>query len=204
MNNSLRFDPIPVVAPIADGIAGPIAAPLAASIVGLIAAFTVPGAYAVDYLTIEQAQQAMFAQATAFEALPVDLQSAQLQAIAERAGPGLRPTGLAIWRARQGDTTLGYVVRDAVIGKFELISYAVAFGTDGKIRDVEILSYREAHGAEVRNASWREQFVGKSAAQSLSVGTDIDNISGATLSCTHLTEGIRRLASVVQVLGLHG
>ena len=100
---------------------------------------------------------------------------------------------------RQGGAPAGYVVIDNVIGKFELITYAVALGTDGAIRQIEILSYRESHGGEIRLPAWRKQFVGKSLAAPLRVGADIANISGATLSSTHVTDGVRRIAAVVQV-----
>jgi Na+-transporting NADH:ubiquinone oxidoreductase subunit NqrC len=66
--------------------------------------------------------------------------------------------------------------------------------------DIEILSYREGHGGEVRTKAWRQQFVGKSANAPLAVGDDIANISGATLSCTHLTDGIRRIAVYARIV----
>jgi Na+-translocating ferredoxin:NAD+ oxidoreductase RnfG subunit len=106
--------------------------------------------------------------------------------------------------ARHGDTTLGVVVADAVIGKFELISYAVGIDGDGAIRQVEILSYRESHGGEIRLPAWRRQFVGKTQAAPLRVGDDIANISGATLSCTHVTEGVRRIVAVVALARRNG
>jgi hypothetical protein len=89
---------------------------------------------------------------------------------------------------------------DDVIGKFERITYAAALGADGAISGVEILSYRESHGFEVRLPPWRRQFVGKGPAAPLQVGVDIANISGATLSCQHLTEGVRRIVAVVDAL----
>ena len=45
----------------------------------------------------------------------------------------------------------------------------------------------------MRELKWRNQFVGKTAASALEVGTDIGNISGATLSVRHVTDGIKRL-----------
>jgi Na+-transporting NADH:ubiquinone oxidoreductase subunit NqrC len=106
--------------------------------------------------------------------------------------------------ARHGDATLGVVVADAVIGKFELISYAVGIDGDGAIRQIEILSYRESHGGEIRLPAWRRQFVGKTQAAPLRVGDDIANISGATLSCTHVTEGVRRIVAVVALARRNG
>jgi Na+-translocating ferredoxin:NAD+ oxidoreductase RnfG subunit len=87
-----------------------------------------------------------------------------------------------------------------------LISYAVGLQSDASIRQVEILSYRESHGMEIKNANWRKQFVGKSVnsgnnhAEGLSIGDGIANISGATLSCTHVTDGVRRIAAIAQVV----
>ena len=100
--------------------------------------------------------------------------------------------------ARRGDATLGYIVADQVVGKFELIGYAVGIGLDGAVRQVEILSYRESHGGEIRLAAWRRQFAGKTADSPLRIGDDIANISGATLSCSHVTEGVRRIVAVVE------
>jgi Na+-translocating ferredoxin:NAD+ oxidoreductase RnfG subunit len=105
--------------------------------------------------------------------------------------------------AKRGGATLGFVVTDDVIGKVELISYAVGIALDGSIKQVEILAYRESHGYEIRLPAWRRQFVGKGSEAALRVGDDIANISGATLSCNHVTDGVRRIVAVV-ALARHG
>jgi Na+-transporting NADH:ubiquinone oxidoreductase subunit NqrC len=51
----------------------------------------------------------------------------------------------------------------------------------------------------VRNLKWRDQFVGKTAADPPELNTNIVNISGATMSCQHVTEGIRRLLALYEV-----
>ncbi len=55
------------------------------------------------------------------------------------------------------------------------------------------MEYNESYGYEVRDAAWRQQFVGKSAASSLQLNADIKNISGATLSSKHVTDGVKRV-----------
>ena len=65
------------------------------------------------------------------------------------------------------------------------------------VKQIEILTYRESHGGEIRLPAWRRQFVGKTSAAPLRIGDDIANISGATLSCTHLAEGVRRVVAIV-------
>jgi Na+-translocating ferredoxin:NAD+ oxidoreductase RnfG subunit len=99
--------------------------------------------------------------------------------------------------ATQAGKVLGYVVVDNVVGKFELITYAVGLSVDGVVKQVEILSYRESHGGEIRLPAWRQQFLGKGAQAPIKTGQDIANISGATLSCSHVAEGIKRIVSVV-------
>jgi Na+-translocating ferredoxin:NAD+ oxidoreductase RnfG subunit len=167
----------------------------------LLGAALVPGiVHAVEYLSVQQAQALMFADATAFTPVFVSLKPEQLAQLAQRAGGPARMGAWRVWQARRDDTLLGYVVTDAVIGKFELIDYAVALSPTGEIRDVEVLAYRESHGQEVRGQAWRAQFAGKSASAPLRVGEDVQNISGATLSCTHLTDGIHRIAAMIQLI----
>lgn len=65
---------------------------------------------------------------------------------------------------------------------------------------MEVTAYRESHGAEIRNAAWRRQFSGRKGPGQLRFGDDIRNISGATLSCQHVTEGVQRLSALLALL----
>lgn len=162
------------------------------------AAALLPAAvFAVDYLSVAEASRLLFPDAERFDARTIDLDAAQLQSL-DRRGVRARSARWNALVARRGDATLGYVVADQVVGKFELIGYAVGIGLDGAVRQVEILSYRESHGGEIRLAAWRRQFAGKTADSPLRIGDDIANISGATLSCSHVTEGVRRIVAVVE------
>jgi Na+-translocating ferredoxin:NAD+ oxidoreductase RnfG subunit len=134
---------------------------------------------ATQYLTVEQAQKALFPDADAFVATPV------------RVKPELRA-----WAASRGGVLLGHIMVDEVIGKHELITYALGVGADGAVRNVEIMDYREARGGEVRDPRWRAQFKGKRSDSPLRLEEDIQNLSGATLSCRHITEGVRRLLAI--------
>jgi len=149
---------------------------------------------AAAFTTADDFAKRSFPAATAFrEVLVTPTPDEAASLAAPGAPPRLGP--LRTIEARQGDATLGRVVVDAVIGKFEQIDYAVALGTDGKVMGIEILTYRESHGSEVRLPAWRNQFVGKGPADPLRVGADIGNISGATLSCSHITEGVHRIVA---------
>lgn len=154
----------------------------------LVALMASAPARATVYLSIEDAQQAMFG-ASAMTAQPLTLDATQMKAIEQASGVPVRGSLLRVWRAADG----GWFLLDAVIGKSELISYAIGLDADGRVKQVEVLEYRESHGGEIRYPGWRKQFVNKKPGDELRVGDDIQGISGATLSCEHVTDGIRRL-----------
>jgi hypothetical protein len=135
----------------------------------LVASVAAP-AYAVQYLSVAQAQKLAFPSATNF--ISVDSRA---------------------WKAEAGGSALGLFVLDHVIGKHLYIDYAVALDTGGRVKRVDILQYRESFGGEVREASWLAQFVGKGSGSALKVGQDVRNISGATLSSLHVTEGVKKI-----------
>lgn len=148
-------------------------------------------AWATQYLSVAEAQRAMFAEADAFRALaPVDAALAT-----ELGGAGWSPQ---LFEADKGGVRLGWFIVDRVIGKTELITYALALDAAGAVKSIEILDYRETHGSEVRLAAWRKQFVGKTAQEPVQLDRDIKNISGATLSSRHVTEGVHRLLQLYE------
>ncbi|WP_306591018.1 FMN-binding protein [Geothrix sp. 21YS21S-4] len=142
--------------------------------------------FATDYLTPDQAARGMFPQA--------DL----IEPFAFTPGSGFAAFRGQVLVAKQGGKSLGHVVIDNVMGRSERITLAVGVGTDGAVRRVEILSYRESHGQEVRMPAWRRQFEGKTAAAPLAVGRDIAPISGATISSNSVTDGVRRALAMLK------
>jgi hypothetical protein len=160
--------------------------------VAAVAAVCAP-AQALVYLSVEQAQAAMFGD-EALVPLPLALTEAQRAAVEKDAGPFAYQAPPRVWKARDG-----YFFVDAVIGKHDLITYALALTSAGKVRQVEILEYRESYGSEVRNAGWRRQFQGKAHGDPVQIGADIQSISGATLSSQHVTDGIRRLLAIYAI-----
>lgn len=158
-------------------------------------------AFATSFLDIEQAQKLLLPQASVFAAVALTLDAARLSELASASQTQV-PRGYAplCW-AGMADTRLqGWVLADRVIGKYELIDYAAGFTVDGGMTGLEIMAYRESHGAEIRNPAWRKQFVGRKGASQIRLGEDIRNISGATLSCQHVTQGAQRLSTIVHML----
>ena len=156
-------------------------------------------AHGAHFLTVEQAQRSFFPGADSFQEKKLELSAEQLAQIEARSRTHMRLKRYRIWEAFAHGQRLGVFIVDEVYGKHEFITYATSIDSGGKIVGVEILTYRESYGGEVRNAQWRAQFVGKSAGDQLELDKDIRNISGATLSCQHVTEGIRRNLALYHV-----
>ena len=166
-----------------------------AALPAIVAPFS--AAVATDFLTEAGAQKALFPEATSFKSQA----SPEASALAAAAGGIPWETTPKIWTAQRAGTALGTVVIDRVIGKHDFITFAVGISTGGAVRGVEILSYREVYGGEVRNERWRRQFVGKRQGDPLRFPLDIKNIVGATLSCRHVTDGVRRILALMEDLG---
>lgn len=155
--------------------------------------------YASDYLSIAQAQQLLFPASQAIAA-NVQLTDDQKAKIKQLAGVRQRFDEQAVWRMEQNGQLLGWVIQDNVIGKHEFITYVAGISVEGKVIGIEILSYRETHGGQVRMKTWRDHFAGKTIADKFKLNQDIPNISGATLSCRNLTDGVKRLLALHQVV----
>jgi Na+-transporting NADH:ubiquinone oxidoreductase subunit NqrC len=71
---------------------------------------------------------------------------------------------------------------------------------EGAVVGLEVMDYRENYGSEVRQSTWRSQFVGKKYGARFKLMEDIKNISGATLSCRHIAEGVKRLLATHELV----
>ena len=151
-------------------------------------------AHAKIYISVEQAQKILLPN-KALSKTPIiitdDLQDKM------RAASSIRHPfqGDRIWRASDGS----WLVIDEVVGKHEMITYAVAINPNGSISGIEILEYVESYGYEVAEAQWRKQFIGKTANDPIKLNQDIQNIGGATLSCKHLTDGVKRVTVLYEL-----
>jgi len=159
-----------------------------------VAAVTVAGqVQAAQYLTIEQAQKLMFGKAAIFQRDDIVFGADAAKAIQKASGVRVERDKQPLWKVMEADRLVGYFIVDEVYGKHEFITYAVALEADGQVRQIEVLVYRESYGYEIRNPAWRAQFIGKTHGDPVTLEEDIKNISGATMSCRHISEGVKRL-----------
>lgn len=155
--------------------------------------FGATAAHANVYFTADAVKRALFPKATRFVDRSVILTKEQMKLITKAAGTRVNSAKVTALDAYGSGGKLGTLFIDKVYGKHEFITYAMGLDAAGAVNGVEVMDYRESYGDQIRLPKWRAQFDGKRYGQPLQIDKQIKNISGATLSCVHVTEGVRRL-----------
>src|SRR5436305_14110064 len=96
-----------------------------------ISALVVPSAFAVRYLTVDQAQQAIFP-GKSFTAAPVKLTSVQRKAIEQASGVRVLHDEQQVWRVSGGG---GFIVVE-VVGNYGFINYSGGLNVDASVNTI--------------------------------------------------------------------
>ncbi len=143
---------------------------------------------AKQFLTPAQAKSLLIGKAKATK-IDIKLTTAQAKQIKKLSKVRVRHKNLNAYKTAAAE----WLIFDQVIGKHENIDVAFALTNEGKVKGIEILVYRETYGHEIRNINWRNQFFGRGHEKHLQLDQEIKNISGATLSCSHITDAVNRI-----------
>lgn len=103
-----------------------------------------------------------------------------------------------LYFVKNNDKINSYAILDNVIGKVQPITFLVIYDSNFVISDFQIIKYREEHGGEVQNESWRNQFIGKRANSEFTINENIDGITGATISVKSLIKGINKTSLLIR------
>ncbi|PCE64280.1 FMN-binding protein [Sediminicola luteus] len=98
------------------------------------------------------------------------------------------------------DQTTGYVFLGKAPSKTADFDYMVVFDADLSIVHSKVLIYREEYGGEIGSKRWLKQFLGKTPADRLDADTNVDAISGATISVRSMTRSLDGLLQSVKIL----
>lgn len=81
---------------------------------------------------------------------------------------------------------------------FEYFDYFMFLDSVSAIQKIEVFNYRASHGYEITARGWLKQYIGYDGSHDLSVGKDIDAITGATVSVNALTEDVMEKIRMVK------
>ena len=79
------------------------------------------------------------------------------------------------------------------VSKSEFFDYIVFYNTNKSIERVKMISYKASRGHQMTSSGWLRQFKGYDGSRALTIGKDIDAISGATVSVSAINEDVMRV-----------
>lgn len=121
-----------------------------------------------------------------------ELEPRRKKEVERKVGWQLKDTRFTFYEGRSNGKVVGYAFIDHEIGKHQPITFVVALDTEGKVRDVDVMIYRESIGGEIKGRRFLDQFHGRDASSPLKLGKDVDSITGATLSARATTRAVRK------------
>ena len=122
------------------------------------------------------------------------------------AASGAGATITEAYVAQAGGSVIGYALKIVASGSQGNIEMMVGVDAEGAVTGVSIVKNSETSGIGSKVMSNEngvlDQFIGKSAADgTLSVGKNVDAISGATVSSRGVTTGVNAALAVAGVMG---
>lgn len=150
------------------------------------------------FMKRDEALETAFPDADSVEKLEIYLSEGDARKIESLAKAKLNGRLFMVYKAVKGGEVLGYAVIDTheLRSMTETVMFVV--NPDGTLRQTEILAFFEPPDYMPAD-NWMVLFNGKSTGDSLRVGRDIPNISGATITAVALSEAARRTLALIKV-----
>lgn len=162
------------------------------------------GALAKRYMSDAEALRRAFPEAAAFSRQERALDGDVRRDVEKRLGRDVPEPRAAFHVARgpNGDV-LGWGFFVDEIGKTMPITFLVGVDATGRVTAVELVEFRESRGDGIARASFRRQFVGKTAADPLRLGREIRSVSSSTMSCEATCFAVRKALVLAEALCLN-
>jgi len=173
-----------------------------ALMVWLVVGGALPARAAATYFTTPQVLKAFFPQSQRVTFRKVKLAPAQVAALQGRLGYKPAKPEYVFFVATTGEHVDGYALIDEELGQHEQITFAVKLSPEGAVERHEVMVYRESYGQEITDSRFRRQFQGKTVKDPVRAGTDIDVVTGATISSRSMAVGVRRALILLDELVL--
>lgn len=174
-----------------------------AALLGGVNAVTADRIAAINLANTETALRAVAPTANEFAALEL---TDKMTAAASANGAKLTEA----YEVKVGGESAGYAFKVVASGSQGNIEMIVGVDADNAVTGVSIVSNKETSGigskvmenkALPSGTGVLDQFIGMSGAGSLTVGKNVDAISGATVSSKGVTKGVNAALAVAEALG---
>ena len=174
---------------------------IVAAALGGVNAITYEKIAAINWEKTQKAMQAVFTPETKFSEEPLTL-TEEMIAAASAAGGTLD----SVYEAQADGARVGYAIKVVASGSQGNIEMMVGIDSEGAVTGVEQVKNSETSGIGSRvmenENGVLDQFDGKTAADTpLVVGTNVDAITGATVSTRGITAGVNAALAAFGAIG---
>ncbi|MDD5931593.1 MAG: RnfABCDGE type electron transport complex subunit G [Oscillospiraceae bacterium] len=180
---------------------------IVAGLLGGVNAITADKIAAINWEKTVAAMKAVVAEPDATEFSDALEKTPEMEAAALAAGGTLN----SVYEVQVGGAPAGYAIKVIASGSQGNIEMMVGVDAEGTVTGVSIVKHSETSGIGSKvmgneplksGVGVLDQFQGKNAADgTLAVGTNVDAISGATVSSRGVTAGVNAALAVAGVLG---
>jgi len=178
-----------------------------AGLLGVVNKVTEPNITAINKAKTEEAMKAVVADAEGSSfSDPLEI-TAEMEAAAASAGASITEA----YAVEAGGAAAGHALKIVASGSQGSIEMMVGLDADGVVTGVSVVKNSETAGIgskvmenepNTKGVGVLDQFIGKSAADgALNVGSNVDAITGATVSTKGVTTGVNAAIAVAGVLG---
>lgn len=181
----------------------------------LIGVILIQPATAIVLLTDDAALKQMFPEADNIRAESKMLSAAQLEKIKARLGGKwvlyqsgskskdvAEETNCTFYFGEKGGQKIGVALMETQPGKWGPVKYIIALDMNGKVSDLAVMMYVERRGKPIARRSFLGQFIGKTGADPIMTGKDVDAISGATISSRASAFAVKKVIAIYEVVYL--
>ena len=180
---------------------------IVAGLLGLVNQLTAPNIAAINKANTEKAMAAVVADPASTFSDPLSITDDMTAAAAQ-----YKTTVSEIYEVQSNGAAAGYAVKVNASGSQGTIVMMVGVDSEGAVTGVSIVKNAETSGIGTRvmnnealansGVGVLDQFVGMSHADGdLAVGTNVDDITGATVSSKGVTSGVNGALAVVEAMG---
>ena len=99
--------------------------------------------------------------------------------------------GDCLFKIHRDGSTEGYLLSTSAKGRYDYFDYSILYSKELEVLSVVVSVYRSTHGAGICQKKWLSQFEGYQGGP-LRLGSDIDGVSGGTLSAASIIEDMQR------------
>jgi Na+-translocating ferredoxin:NAD+ oxidoreductase RnfG subunit len=164
----------------------------------VIISIAAPSAWAILYLTKEEALQVALPEAQDIRVEEIQLQPDQQQQVQQKVGEPMETDSVIFYVGTHNNQVDGYAYITDKKGRHRPITFIVGLKPDCSVREVAIMIYREPRGYEVKEQRFLRQYQHKTMQDPIEVYRDIKNISGATISAHSVSAGVREAVAICE------